>query len=90
MSTLKLKKDIELLENKLSEIEANISDPIERIEQKKQLEREIKKLERSKSQIEQLEQEQQELELLKSEFSSNNHELVNENKVEKVNKQNLH
>ncbi len=83
MSALKIKRDIKLLEQQLNELEANISDPIERIEQKKQLEREIKKLERSKSQIEQLEQEQQELENLKSEFSSNNNELVNENKVER-------
>ncbi|MFM2314372.1 MAG: hypothetical protein RLZZ04_3648, partial [Cyanobacteriota bacterium] len=39
--------------------------------------------ERSKSQIEQLEQEQQELESLKSEFSLNSNELVDENKVER-------
>ncbi|MEO0014823.1 MAG: hypothetical protein RLZZ535_3212, partial [Cyanobacteriota bacterium] len=53
-----------------------------RIEQKKQLEREIKKLERSKSQIEQLEQEQQELELLKSDFALNNKELVDQREPE--------
>jgi hypothetical protein len=78
MSSSKLKRDIQLLEKQLEEIDINISDPIERIEQKKQLEREIKKLERSKSQIEQLEQEQQELESLKSEFTLNSKELVDE------------
>ncbi len=46
MSTLKIQIDIELLEQELNELEINILDPIERIEQKKQLEREIKKLER--------------------------------------------
>ena len=80
MSVLKIKRDIELLEKQLKEIEANSSDPIERIEQKKQLQREIRKLERSKSQIEQLEQEQQELESLKSEFTLNSNELVDERK----------
>jgi hypothetical protein len=83
MSNSKLKRDIELLEQQLNELEANIFDPIERIEQKKQLQREIRKLERSKSQIEQLEQEQQELENLKSEFLSKNNELVDENKSER-------
>jgi ARC6-like, IMS domain len=80
MSSSKLKRDIQLLEKQLEKIDINISDPIERIEQKKQLEREIKKLERSKSQIEQLEQEQQELESLKSEFTLNSNELVDERK----------
>jgi hypothetical protein len=83
MSNSKLKRDIELLEQQLNELEANIFDPIECIEQKKQLQREIRKLERSKSQIEQLEQEQQELENLKSEFLSKNNELVDENKSER-------
>jgi hypothetical protein len=80
MSSSKLKRDIQVLEKQLEKIDINISDPIERIEQKKQLEREIKKLERSKSQIEQLEQEQQELESLKSEFTLNSNELVDERK----------
>lgn len=80
MSSSKLKKDIQVLEKQLEKIDINISDPIERIEQKKQLEREIRKLERSKSQIEQLEQEQQELESLKSEFTLNSNELVDERK----------
>jgi hypothetical protein len=82
MSISKLKRDIQLLEKQLEEVAINISDPIERIEQKKQLEREIRKLERSRSQIEQLEQEQQELESLKSDFALNNHELVDEREVE--------
>lgn len=82
MSALKIKRDIELLKQQLNELEANISDPIERIEQKKQLEREIKKLERSKSQIEQLEREQQELESLKSDFALNNKELVDQREPE--------
>ena len=82
MSVLKITRNIELLEKQLNEIEASISDPIERIEQKKQLEREIKKLERSRNQIEQLEQEQQELESLKSEFSSNDNQLIDRRKVE--------
>ena len=81
MSALKIKRDIKLLEQQLNELEANISDPIERNEQKKQLEREIKKLKRSKSQIEQLEQEQQELESLKSEFILNNNELVDRREI---------
>jgi hypothetical protein len=80
MSSSKLKRDIQVLEKQLEKIDINISDPIERIEQKKQLEREIRKLERSKSQIEQLEQEQQELESLKSEFTLNSNELVDERK----------
>lgn len=80
MSSSKLKRDIQLLEKQLEEIDIKISDPIERIEQKKQLEREIRKLERSKSQIEQLEQEQQELESLKSEFTLNSNELVDKRK----------
>jgi hypothetical protein len=80
MSSSKLKRDIQVLEKQLEKIDINISDPIERIEQKKQLEREIRKLERSKSQIEQLKQEQQELESLKSEFTLNSNELVDERK----------
>lgn len=82
MSVLKIKRDIQLLEQQLEKLEANISDPIECIEQKKQLEREIRKLERSKSQIEQLEQEQQELESLKSEFSPNNNQLIDHREIE--------
>lgn len=78
----KLKKDIELLKKQLNEIETNISDPIERIEQRKLLERKIKKLEQSKSQIETLEQEQQELNLLKSEFFINDTKLVNNKELE--------
>lgn len=71
MLTLKIQKNLELLKQQLENIELEISDPIERIEQKKLIERKIKKLEQSKSQIEQLAQEQQELELLKSEFLIN-------------------
>lgn len=82
MSILKLKKDIELLEKQLKEIDPKISDPIERIEQKKQLEKKIRKLKQSQSQREQLEKEQQELEFLKSEFSSSINESVNKKKSE--------
>jgi hypothetical protein len=74
MSILKIQRDIELIERQLEKIELEISDPIERIEQKKQLERKINKLKQSKSQIEKLEQEQQELALLKSEFTLDNND----------------
>ncbi len=83
MSALKITRNIKSLEQQLNELEANILDPIERIEQKTLLEKKIKKLKHSKSQIEQLEQEQQELELLKFEFSLNNNELVDKNEVKK-------
>ncbi len=69
MSIIKIQRDIKLLEQQLEKLNIEISDPIERIEQKKQLEKKINKLKQSKSQIEKLQQEQQELELLKSEFT---------------------
>ena len=75
MSVIKIERDLKLLENKLKEIDAAITDPIERNEQKKELKRKISKLKRTKSQIEQLELEQQELESLKSEFIADSEEL---------------
>ncbi|BAZ43690.1 hypothetical protein NIES4102_06910 [Chondrocystis sp. NIES-4102] len=64
MSVSKIQRDIELLEKQLSELPSKISDPIERLEQKKLLEKKIKKLTQYKS--------QQELEDLKSEFFQDN------------------
>lgn len=84
MSIAKINKNIESLEKQLEEIETNIFDPIERLEHKKQLERKIKKLQRTKSQIEQLEKEQRELESLKLEFILNDNEPVDERKSEQV------
>ncbi|BAZ43688.1 hypothetical protein NIES4102_06890 [Chondrocystis sp. NIES-4102] len=72
MSVLKIARDIKLLEKQLKEIETQVSDPIERLEHKKLLEKKIKKLERLKSQQEEYERQQQELEELKSEFSPDN------------------
>ncbi len=68
MLILKIEQDLELLENKLKEIDTTISDPIERNEYQKELKKKIKKLKRTKSQIEQQEKQQQELESLKLEF----------------------
>lgn len=82
MSVFKIAKDLEILEKQLREIENKVSDPIERLEQKKQLEKKIKKLEQYKSKIEKLEQEQQELESLKSEFSLHNIDLLNKQQLE--------
>jgi hypothetical protein len=82
MSILKIKRDIEFLEKQLNELDVVIPDPIERIEQKKELERKIKKLKQSKAQIEKLEQEQQELESLKSELSLNNNDFLDEKQLE--------
>ena len=82
MSISKITRDIESLEQELKEIDVTISDSIERIEYKKQLERKIRKLKRSKSQIEQLEKEQQELKSLKSEFLLNNNETVDKQESE--------
>ncbi|BAZ43689.1 serine/threonine protein kinase [Chondrocystis sp. NIES-4102] len=72
MSVLKIAKELKLLEKQLREIETQVSDPIERLEHKKLLEKKIKKLERLKSQQEEYERQQQELEELKSEFSPDN------------------
>lgn len=76
MSIVKIEQDIELLENKLKEIDKIISDPIERNEYQKELKKKLKKLKGTKSQIEQQEIEQQELESLKSEFISNSDKSV--------------
>ena len=75
MSVVKIEQDIKLLEKKLEEINTAITDPIERNESKKEIERKIKKLSRTKNSLEQLDKEQQELESLKLEFISNNDEL---------------
>lgn len=76
MSVAKIERDIKLIENKLIELDATVADPIERNEQRKELEKKIKKLRRTKSQTEQLERERQEIESLKSEFTSNDEEAV--------------
>lgn len=75
MSVVKIKRDIKTLKNELEEIDTTISDPIERNEYRKELEKKLKKLQRTKVQTEQLEKEQQELESLKSEFISNSEDL---------------
>lgn len=75
MSIIKIEQDIELLENKLKEVDTIIADPIERNEYQKELNKKLKKLKRTKSQIEQQEVEQQELASLKSEFVSNSDKL---------------
>ena len=71
MSIVKIEQDIELLENRLKEIDTIIFDPIERNEHQKELKKKIKKLKRTKNQIEQQEKDRQELESLKSEFIFN-------------------
>ncbi len=81
MSISKIKREIELLEQQFLKIETEISDPIERKEYKQELQRKIKKLNRSKNSLEQLEREHQELESLKSEFSNSN-ETVDKKKFE--------
>ena len=75
MSVVKIERDIKTLKNELEEIDTTISDPIERNEYRKELEKTLKKLQRTKAQTEQLEKEQQELESLKSEFISNSEDL---------------
>ena len=74
MSVVKIERDIKTLKNELEEIDTTISDPIERNEYRKELEKKLKKLQRTKVQTEQLEKEQQELESLKSEFISSSEE----------------
>ena len=74
MSFVKIERDIKTLKNELEEIDTTISDPIERNEYRKELEKKLKKLQRTKVQTEQLEKEQQELESLKSEFISDSEE----------------
>lgn len=67
MSSAKIEQDIQILEDKLAEVNTSISDPIERNESKKELQKKIKKLNKTKKNLEQLQKEQQELELLKHE-----------------------
>ena len=74
MPVAKIEQDIKRLESELEEIDTTISDPIERNEHRKELEKKLKRLQRTKAQTEQLEKEQQELESLKSEFISNSKE----------------
>lgn len=76
MSVAKIERDIKLLQTKLKELDTAIADPIERNEYKKELEKKLKKLQRTKSQTEQLERERQEIESLKSEFTFNDEEPV--------------
>ena len=71
MSIVKIEQDIELLENRLKEIDTIIFDPIERNEHQKDLKKKIKKLKLTKNQIE-----RQELESLKSEFIFNSDKSV--------------
>ena len=70
MSVAKIEQDIQLIEEELEKIDLTIEDPIERNEYKKELQRKIKKLNRTKDSFIQLQQEQQELESLKYEVST--------------------
>ena len=72
MSVAKIEQDIQLLEEEIEKINLTIADPIERNEYKKELQRKIKKLNRTKNSLEQLQKEQQELESLKHEISTVN------------------
>ncbi len=76
MSISKIENKIELLEIELKEIDTTITDSIERNEYKIELQKQIKKLKRTKSQIEQQGKEKQELESLKLEFISSSDEAV--------------
>ena len=69
MSVAKIEQDIQLIEEKLEKIDLTIEDPIERNEYKKELQRKIKKLNRTKDSFKQLQKEQEELESLKYEVS---------------------
>ena len=69
MSVAKIEQDIQLIEEELEKIELTIEDPIERNEYKKELQRKIKKLNRTKDSFKQLQKEQEELESLKYEVS---------------------
>ena len=69
MSVAKIEQDIQLIEEELEKIDLTIEDPIERNEYKKELQRKIKKLNRTKDSFKQLQKEQQELESLKYEVS---------------------
>lgn len=68
MLNSKIENKIKLLEEKLQEIDTSISDPIERNERKIELQKQIKKLTRTKNNFEKLQQEQHELESLKTDF----------------------
>ena len=70
MSIVKIERDIQLIEEELEKINITISDPIERNEYKKELQRKIKRLNRAKHQIEQ-EINRQQLESHESKFRSN-------------------
>ena len=69
MSVAKIEQDIQLVEEELEKIDLTIDDPIERNEYRKELQRKIKKLNRTKDSFIQLQHEQQELEFLKYEVS---------------------
>ena len=69
MSVAKIEQDIQLIEEELEKIDLTIEDPIERNEYKKELQRKIKKLNRTKDSFKHLQKEQQELESLKYEVS---------------------
>ncbi|MGF1590217.1 MAG: hypothetical protein ACFCU7_13410 [Pleurocapsa sp.] len=89
MSLSKIENKIELLENKLKEIDTTITDSIERNEYKIELQKQVKKLKRTKSNLEQLHQEQQELESLRYEVSivyekSENKQQISQQLPEKI------
>lgn len=69
MLNSQIENKIKLLEEKLQEIDTSIADSIERNEHKIELQKQIKKLTKTRNNLEKLQQEQQELESLKSEAS---------------------
>lgn len=68
MSILKLENKLKLLTAELSTIDTTISDPIERNEQKKLLQKQIKKLIQTKENVAKLQQEETDLESLRTDF----------------------
>ena len=80
MSVSKIEQDIKLLENKLKEVDTTITDLIKRNEYQKELQRKIKKLERTKNSLEQLNREQQSLNSLKYDFYLNDNESTDKQK----------
>ncbi|BAZ43686.1 hypothetical protein NIES4102_06870 [Chondrocystis sp. NIES-4102] len=68
MSILKLENKLKLLTAELETIDTAISDPIERNEHKKLLQKQIKKLNQTKDNLVKLQQEEAELESLRTDF----------------------
>lgn len=83
MSVFKIEQDIKLLEEKLEEVNITVADPIERNEYKKELQRKIKKLNRTKNSLELLHKEQQDLESLKLQVSTKKEKHENESSVKR-------